>query len=292
MIIFSLREGWRNFGNLGVVGLLSLASLTVTLSLIGLTSRGYLLIEDWKAGLLGRFEIEAFLSDEMDSTKALDISKNIRSLKNIEDVRYITKQAAAERFEDLFGEDIVELLDYNPLPTSLVISMTRDADPFRSWEKTSQAIAEMPGVVDVVYAGELLAKVSRFYHSTGSSVAIVIGVALIVSVLFTVLSVQSAILSRDEFIQIVTLSGGTSWMARGPFVALGGYYGLVSGITASIVMAIVGWFVGMGWDVDPAEAGLSLNMSIRWDYATLIAAGVLLGMFSAGWTASRRIKRK
>ncbi len=280
MIIFSIREGWRNFTNLGLIGLLCLVSLTVTLTLFGLTVRSYFLVEEWKSGLLGRFEIEAFLKEDTDSLSALTLLGRIKLLTDVDEVRYISKTAAAERFSEQFGEDLFELLEFNPLPASLVVTLEEDADPSHSWGRIAGLIEGMEGVDDVVYEGKLLAAVNRFYRTTGAGVMAAVGVTLIVSVILTILAVQSAIRSKEEFIRIVLLCGGTGLMARGPFIALGGYYGIISGLVASGVMALVGLFIVMGW-------GIGSVLPPVWIPAQA-ALGCLVGMIGAGWAAGRR----
>jgi hypothetical protein len=72
-------------------------------------------------------------------------------------------------------------------------------------------------------------------------------------------------------------------MARGPFVALGAYYGVLSGIAASAVVLVFGWFVRIGW-------GLGSVTDIWW-IPVLIASGALIGMIGSGWAASRSIRK-
>ncbi|NQU06239.1 MAG: hypothetical protein HQ568_09125 [Calditrichaeota bacterium] len=283
MFYFSIREGWRNFGSLGIIGLLSLVSLTITLMLFGVALRGYVLVEEWKTGLLGRFEIEAFLSVESDSSTAVAVAGKINELPAVGNVEYISAEMAAKRFSEQFDVDLFDLLEFNPLPPSLVVSLKDDADPTESWEATAVAIAELDSVFDVVYEGELLASVNRFYRNAGRAIGAAVALALIVSIFLTIMATQNVIRSREDFIQVVTLSGGTAGMARGPFVALGAYYGVLSGITASAVVLAFGWFIRIGW-------GLGSATDIWW-IPILITSGALIGMIGSGWAASRSIRK-
>ena len=108
MIGFLMREAWRNFANLGIIGLLCLVSLTMTLSIFGIASWGYFAVEDWKSGVLGRFQIEAFLSEDIDSSQAGEIAADISQFKHIEKVQYISKDVAAQRFIDQFGDELFD----------------------------------------------------------------------------------------------------------------------------------------------------------------------------------------
>lgn len=282
MILFALREGWRNFHNLGLIGLLTLFSMTLTLTLSGLAIGGYILIEDWTEGLLGRFEIEVFLSPDADSLAASGVMAKVNSLPLVRNVKFISKEDAASRFTEQFGGDIFDLLEYNPLPTSIVVSLDKGADPATSWGEVADAIKHMNLVEDVVYEGELLSKVDQFYHRTGTGILSLMALTLIVSLTFTVLMVFGAIRSREDFIRIILLCGGSHIMARGPFISLGAYYGLVAGCFATGILMLFFKLGQLGW-------GISINLPTWW-IAAQTGAGMLLGMIGAGWAAGRRIR--
>jgi len=281
LIAFALSEGWRSFRNLGILGLLTILSLTVTLTLVGLSLRGYLLIEGWSRGLLGRFEIEVFLSPEIDSLRVTELTGAVAALPEVGTVVYISREEAARRFSEQFGDELLDLLEFNPLPLSLVVTLSGDADPEVSWDRVARTIATLDGVDDVVYQGDLLARVSSFYRSAGVALAAAVGAALILSLIFTTLSVHAAIRSREEFIRIVSLSGGSKTFVRAPFIVLGGYYGVVSGLIAAGASALLLWMIGIGWNIDAA-------LPVSWGAAQVLA-GVCVGMVGAGLVAGRRI---
>ncbi len=281
-IIFSLREGWRNFHNLGIIGLITLVSLSVTLTLTGFSMRGYMLIQEWSEGLLGRFEVEAFLDSEADSTIAHELINQVSALPYVGSVRYVSKDDAAKRFSDQFGDDVFDLLEYNPLPISLVVALKTGADPASSWERTASSLRSLEHVEDVVYQGELLAQVNRFYNRGGRGVLVAIAITLILSLIFTVLTVYSAIRSREDFIHILLLCGGSRSMARGPFVALGFYYGMVAGLFAAGISTGLVHLLKLGWSME-------VDIPLLW-LPLFSAVGIVIGMIGAGWAAGRRIQ--
>lgn len=283
MIRFALSEGWRNFRNISIIGLLTIGSMTLTLVLIGLTVHGYVIVESWRGGLQGRFEIEAFLLPGTDSTVARNLSDHILQMEHVSGVEFISQLDAANRFKEEFGEDILDLLGQNPLPMSLVISLTELADPAITWEKIALEISGFDSVDEVVYDGEILAKMDKFYQSAGLIVGSGVLGMLIISITFTIMTVMGSIRAKEKFIQIVSLSGGSRMMARGPFVALGGYYGLTAGLAATGIVYFVRWFLIVVWGED--VSGVTIWIP------SLIALGVSIGIFVAGWTAGQRIKQ-
>lgn len=283
MIYFALSEGWRNFRNISIIGLLTIGSMTLTLILIGLTVHGYVIVESWRAGLKGRFEIEAFLIPGTDSTTALNLSDHIAKKKLVRSVKFISQVEAAKRFEEQFGEDILDLLGQNPLPKSLIITLKDDADPATTWEKIALDISAFESVDEVIYDGEILARMDKFYRSTGLIAGSGVLGLLVISITFTIMTVMGSIRAREKFIQIVVMSGGSRSMAQGPFVAMGGYYGMTAGITATLVVYFVRWFLIVVWGEDVT--------GFVWWIPLLVILGTSIGVVVAGWTAGQRIKQ-
>lgn len=282
MILFSLREGYRNFQNLGIIGLLTLLSLSATLTLGGLSVRSFIMVQDWTDGLLGKFEIEAFLEDEADSTAIINIMNQVHNLPGVSSVKFISREEAAHRFSEQFGEEVFDLLEYNPLPMSVVVTLNPGSDPVSGWQTTADQIADLPYVFDVVYQGELLAQVERLYERGSRIVIAVIAIALILSLMFTVLTVYGAIRSREDFIHILLLCGADRSTVNGPFIAVGFYYGVVAGLIAAMISVAMSELVMLGWGID---VSIPLNL-----LPLFPAAGVVIGAAGAGWAASRRIK--
>lgn len=282
MIRFAVSEGWRAFRNLGVMGLLTLAALTTTLSLLGLSLRAYMLMGDWSRGLLGRFEIEAFLQPDADSLRGAQIAAQVRLIPNIAAVRFISKGEAARRFNDQFGSELFDLVEHNPLPSSLIITLSRRANSATTdWEAVAASVRRISGVEDVAYQGSLLAQMRAFLRRMGELLVGMLIVALALSLGLTVITTVSAIRSRDEFLRVIAFAGGTRGMAWSPFLALGAYYGLCAGVFAVLGVETLARLVYWGW---------SLKAPAPWWWAPgILSAGILLGVTGAGWAAARRI---
>ena len=71
-------------------------------------------------------------------------------------------------------------------------------------------------------------------------------------------------------------------MARGPFVVLGVYYGIASGLFASLILTAAVEVIRLGWEI-------VIPIPLWWS-AGLMVVGIFIGMIGAGWAAGRRIK--
>jgi cell division transport system permease protein len=282
MIWFALKEGWRCFRTLGIGGLLTLGSLTATLALGALTAEGYFMLNKWNRELLSKFEVEAFLNPDITDDHAQAALQSASHLPGVAGARFISRAEAANRFREQFNSNLLDLLGYNPLPPSIVLTLTPNAINSRTWGTLAIQLKNIDGVDDVVYQGELLGEVDRFYSRAGKSLLFVIGGTLVVSFIFTTLTISAAIKSRSDFIRIVLMCGGSTLMAKGPFIALGGYYGAAGGLIASGLAALVSLSVTVGW-------GIEVKLPMAW-IPLMMLAGVLMAASIGEWVAARRIR--
>ncbi len=282
MIGFAISEGWRNFRNLGIYGLLTIISLTITLVIFGISASGFNVVKSWRMGLLGRFEIEAFLYAEVDSITADSLYEQIRQLEAVSEVQYVSKEQASRRFSEQFGPELFELMGYNPLPASFIVRLKPESDPSVTWETAAKQMRDLKGIEDVVYQGDLLASVDRFYRRAGIISIIIFSMMAIISLLFTVMTVVGVIKSRHGFIRIIALSGGSRMMASGPFVAMGFYFGLISGVFALFIVYITSWIIG-------AVMGIGSALTMEWALA-VFGLGILVGTSGAALAARRYIR--
>ncbi len=282
MILFSLAEGWRNFKNFSLIGFLSVISLTITLIILGLSIHGILVLKGWQDGLLGKFQMEVFLDGDLSEGRIDTIAGELQTLAKIDSLEIITKDIAAERFQDQFEQNVVDLLGDNPLPESIIMYLNPANDLVKEWRETAEKIQKIQGVDEVVYEGELMETIMQFAHNAGLMVGIFGGGLLLVSFVFVILTIIGSINRREDFIRVIALSGGSPMMAKGPFIAMGGMYGLASGVIAVLVVEAIHWGVVYMW-------GSDYEVTRFWAPA-IVCVGLALGVIAAGWAASKKIR--
>jgi cell division transport system permease protein len=206
----------------------------------------------------------------------------VRQWSEVQTVAYISQEAAAERFRSLFDRDVVDLLGANPLPPSLIIILRKTADPATSWERIASSLKKLSGVEEVVYQGEMLADLDRFFRSAWRAAGGAAVGVLFLSFFFTILTVAGQIKSREEFIRVVVLSGGGRWLAQGPFIIMGVYYGLSAGLLALGLVVCFGFIIESGWSVE-------VSLPSQWIPAFPLL-GIVIAVLGSAWTAGRKIK--
>jgi len=186
-----------------------------------------------------RLEIEIFIDNSLNQEQVELLNDNIRKIEGVEEVKYISKDEAAEIFRKQFGQDVFDILDENPLPASFRLKLTPQ---FRSSDKTRaifDQILQMEGIDEILYRQDLLALLEK-YMTFFLLIALVIGLLLSFSSIILVSNtIKLVIFSRRKIIDIMKLVGATRGFIRRPYIV----EGVIQGGTGGILAAMFFWGV-------------------------------------------------
>ncbi|MFQ6607072.1 MAG: cell division protein FtsX [Fidelibacterota bacterium] len=233
--IYLLSEGFRSLWRAKLSAFSSITAIGVTLSFIGF---GAMVTSDL-ARLANKsradYSLEVFFTPLTTDTEAQKIIKQIVTVKGVREAILVTKQDAAEIFQKEFGENIYELLDDNPLPTSCTVKLEESGTEPLEIEPIVTAIETMERVEKVRYPARIITIIENYYQGILSvvtliSLAILMGTTVLVSN-----TIRLTIYSRKDLIRILKLVGATNRFIRMPFVVEGIIEGLAGGVLASIL---------------------------------------------------------
>lgn len=220
----------------------AVASSTVVIALAVLLLGIYLTISINSVKLLklirDKVEIDAYL---VDSVQPADVSKLINSIKTIggvKNVTYISKDEAAKLFAEDFGQDILEVFDYNPLPASLKINLYDEYKTIERIEKIKAELQKNKEIDDIVYAQKNLEIIER-----NSQSLVFLNLSLLVIITFSSIflignTIRLMIESKKDTIEIMKLIGATKETIRTPFLMEGFFQGFTGSLLAVILLQI------------------------------------------------------
>ena len=70
-----------------------------------------------------KVEIDAYMRDSVTPADVSKLTAVIKTIGGVKNVTYVSKEEAAKIFAEEFGQDILEVFDYNPLPPSIKINL-------------------------------------------------------------------------------------------------------------------------------------------------------------------------
>ncbi|HTX17845.1 MAG TPA: permease-like cell division protein FtsX [Bacteroidota bacterium] len=274
---YILKEGISGFTRARLSMVISIFTITISLILLGLFTIVFRNTNQIVESFRDRVEMEAFLEEPVTPETAPLIEKKILAIPGIKQVRYISKDEAAKIFKDQYGEDIHNILDFNPLPPSFKIYLDQEYKNSDSAKVVYAMLKQVGGVDDVIYRKTLLELLDRRAQlfAMGSLAA---GIALLITAVFLVSNtIRLAIYAKRKIIVTMKLVGATRMFIRLPFLVEGIIQGILGGAFSSIFIYFVVDYASklFGGDLAPIVYVEPVF------YLIVIVAGTLLGFFGS-----------
>lgn len=175
--------------------------------------------------------VEYYLEDDVSKAEAEKIIDKIEKNDGIKSTEYRTKEDALRIMKQRWGKNgyLLDNLDKNPLPNSILISVENNKIAERLTEKAD----EIKGVEDVKYYKETVEKLIRATEFIQLSAMIIMIFLIVVSVIVVANTIKLTVFNRAKEISIMRYVGATSWFIRGPFIVEGALIGIVSSLIAA-----------------------------------------------------------
>lgn len=175
--------------------------------------------------------VEYYLEDDVSKAEAEKIIDKIEKKDGIKSTEYRTKEDALRIMKQRWGKNgyLLDNLDKNPLPNSILISVENNKIAERLTEKAD----EIKGVEDVKYYKETVEKLTRATEFIQLSAMIIMIFLIVVSVIVVANTIKLTVFNRAKEISIMRYVGATSWFIRGPFIVEGALIGIVSSLIAA-----------------------------------------------------------
>jgi cell division transport system permease protein len=226
----NLRQTWASQ---------SMTLLTVTLSVL-IFAFFYLVYTNMlhagdKLGDDLRFIV--YLEDEPGHEMQEQLKRKITNFDQVEDIKFISRTAAYERFAKQLGEnkDVLEDMPADFLPASIEITPFKTLRSLNQVKDFSVYLSKLPGTLKVQYGQDW---VERFFYFTRllSIVVLLSGSLLILTTIFMVAyTIRLTIMGRQAELELLRLVGATNNYIRTPFLLEGlmqGLFGSTFGIVS------------------------------------------------------------
>lgn len=233
-----------------------------------------------------KVEIDAYLHDSIQPGDISKLTASIKTIGGVKNVTYISKEEAAKIFAEEFGQDILEVFDYNPLPPSLKINLYDEYKTIDRIEKIKLELQKNPEIADIVYAQKNLEIIER-----NSQSLVFLNLSLLIIITFSSIflignTIRLMIVAKKDTIEIMKLIGATKETIRTPFIMEGFFQGLVGSLLAVILLQIfLGYFYATYTNNDFNFSIMDTKFLIL-----LVIFGTLLGTLGSAISIRRFLK--
>lgn len=271
------RNGWMSLASIGAV-----ASALIIFGSFLMISINF----DYIAKTVeSQVEITAYVKDSVDQLKMNQIELSIKSLDEVKEVVFVSKEQALEEFKKQVGEELLEGIE-NPLPNSFRIKVQTPQEVAGVAEK----IQKIDGIEEVKYGKgvvEKLFKITYWMRMLGLGVMAIFAV---ISVFIISNTIRITVFSRRREISIMKYIGATDWFVRWPFLLEGMMLGFSGSLIAIALLALGYSYI---YDLVRINIPMISLLPLRefYDYSLgLLMVGTFLGAFGSGFSMRRFLK--
>lgn len=227
------------------VHVIAVASLAIALVGFGLARMASAQLDRLLVALAGEVEMTVYLADGTTPEKIADLQAAL-SQRTGGQTRVVSPSEALGRLASELGEQgqALESLEENPLPWSVEVSLPPLAREPEQLEALAERVRSLPFVTQVDYGQEALERLTAIARALklGSLIAFVL--VFLTAVVVVSATLQLAIYSRREDIEIQKLVGATDRFVRAPFLIEGLLQGVVAAALACAALWAFAFFVG------------------------------------------------
>jgi cell division transport system permease protein len=289
-IEYALKKGWASLWRGRTSTVFAIVAIALAMTVLGtlllLTSNAEQLVSQWAAAA----EFSVYLRDDATSEQRGSIESVIDDSGVAAGRDYVSKPQALSRFRRDFTElaSLAGGFDDNPFPASVEVRVLPEAERDGRAEALVRKVAALPGVADVRYDREWLARLASgldAVRGAGLALALLMAVAAALTVAAVV---RLGLHARRDEIEIMNLVGSPMTFIRGPFVAEGLLQGGIGALLA-LVLLWLGFALATAWwggQLTTLLDGSSLRFLPLRMAALLVAGGMMVGA-AGGLAASR-----
>jgi len=266
-------------------------SITLVLFMAGLLAGIVVFADELSRYVKEKYTLEIFLEDTITADTQAALEANIKSRPEVKDIKYTDKETAKAIYLELFDDNFSDILDENPLYASYTITFHADNISNTLIENVEAELKDEFGtdIVEFFKKRELMEEANKNLEK----IALVItGISILLLLIVIALinnTIRLAIYSQRFTIKTMQLVGATSAFIRRPFISGSVLRGLLSGILASGLLAVVGYQV---FDKFPDFAQRLGFLKPAGICIFVITLGIFISGFSTRLAVNKFLKKK
>lgn len=236
-IEYFLREAFRSLWRNAFMTFASVGTMALSLTMLGMFILMGLNLNHMASQVESTVEISVYLQDGITVEQQAELEKKIKGLPGVQELSYMNKEQALERFRTRLGDrkDLLEALgDRNPLPASFQIRVEKPEQV----DGVVQATLNAPGVDETQFGQAIIEQifsVARWMRIISLVLVVVLGVAALFIIANTI---RVAVFARRREISIMKYVGATDKFIQLPFLIEGTMLGLLGAILATFIIDV------------------------------------------------------
>ncbi len=223
-------NGTSDYKNSRLISSYFSVTLSIALVIFILGVLGVLLINSKKieSHFKEQISFTIYLNELAKPIQIKQLQKSLKLKKETKNVKFISKENAAEVHAELIGEDFIEFLGYNPLLNSIKIRFFSEFVSPDFLEKLKKSLENENYVNEVYYDVPLIEILDKNTKKISQGLVAMTITLLLIAILLINSSIRISIYSKRLTIKTMQLVGATKNFIRNPFIVkylILGFYG-------------------------------------------------------------------
>ena len=278
---FLISEGFKNFFRNKLASFLCIITIFINFSILGsLFVIGFntnSLIDFFRS----KYTFEIFLENDTKSSSYESFIKELSTDEIISNIKLIDKEESAKIFEEEFGENVVEMLGYNPLPVSIKVFLSEKDFEFEKVDALIFSIESIDFVDEIEYRGKYINQVEDRIN-----LAIFIFLIFVIAIIFLSIQIISntvklSMSNRKDFIDILKYNGASRFFVKVPFYIESFLHSIFGGLLAFIFVKYL--FTGFN-----SYFGVNVRLD-EFLWIWIIGFSIFIGLYSSSESMKRNL---
>ena len=278
---FLISEGFKNFFRNKLASFLCIITIFINFSILGsLFVIGFntnSLIDFFRS----KYTFEIFLENDTKSSSYESFIKELSKDEIISNIKLIDKEESAKIFEEEFGENVVEMLGYNPLPVSIKVFLSEKDFEFEKVDALIFSIESIDFVDEIEYRGKYINQVEDRIN-----LAIFIFLIFVIAIIFISIQIISntvklSMSNRKDFIDILKYNGASRFFVKVPFYIESLLHSIFGGLLAFIFVKYL--FTGFN-----SYFGVNVKLD-EFLWIWIIGFSIFIGLYSSSQSMKRNL---
>lgn len=262
-----------------ITSFLSLLLLLLMFDMVWISS---LSAERYYERIAADIDMEIFLDDTLADSTVSGVLGTIVEMDGVADARYISKEKARDKLYSLMGADLLDGLEDNPLPRSVIITFENDYRSSANLATLKENLNRIDGVSEIYYPEEWLEKI-EMTRGLIFKIVVFLGIVISLAVVLNLLhSIRLSARSRGQEILQHRLLGAGKFFISIPYILEGLFY--------SLAAAAAGWLINFYAFERLTFRDFEIIFPDPTDIVYFCAAAGLIGLFG-GYAGIRRSLR-
>lgn len=266
-------------------------SITLVLFMAGLLAGIVVFADELSRYVKEKFTMEIFLEDTIPDDTRTALETDIRNRPEVKSVQYTDKDSAKKIYMQLFDDNFSDILDENPLYASYTVTFNADDISSGMLQDFENGLKDAYGdqIVEFFKKRELVEEANKNLEKIAIVITAISLLLLLIVIALINNTIRLAIYSQRFTIKTMQLVGATPAFIRRPFIAGSMTRGFLSGISASVLLAAVGYQVFEKFPDFALRLGFYKPAGIC---IFVIALGLFISGFSTRLAVNKFLKKK